>query len=297
MSDTLTDIKVSQQHESRPAPIALGINVEKPKFPQYAVYSKRLESFDAWPEYLPVQKKDMVEAGLVYTGVGDSVRCYFCGGGLRNWEIGDVPMEEHAKWYPKCPHILLVKGQAYIEKLSRGERPETDGADGISSKQDLADEINHIETVAAQSCIEMGYSKDIVAEAITIFISKKENTDFKGTDLCEIIFEIEENPEEHEKSIGGGNAFTESCDKANHAIEVDEQLEPIETLLEENHRLKENQMCKICLDSRADVIFLPCGHMVSCPQCAPALVKCPVCRQTVNGQLKAFFSSVINSNK
>lgn len=62
------------------------------------------------------------------SGVGDSVRCYFCGGGLRNWEHGDVPMEEHAKWYPKCPHILLVKGQAYVDKLSRGEKPDEDVA-------------------------------------------------------------------------------------------------------------------------------------------------------------------------
>ena len=61
-------------------------------------------------------------------GVGDSVRCYHCGGGLRNWEEGDVPFEEHAKWYPTCPHVLLVKGQTYVDTLLRGEKPETDGA-------------------------------------------------------------------------------------------------------------------------------------------------------------------------
>jgi hypothetical protein len=57
-------------------------------------------------------------------GVGDGVRCYFCGGGLRDWEQGDVPMEEHGKHYPKCPHVMLVKGQAYIERIQRGEKPE-----------------------------------------------------------------------------------------------------------------------------------------------------------------------------
>lgn len=68
MSENCSDIVVSQQNASRPPPIALGINVEKPKFPQYAVYSKRLDSFENWPEYLPVAKEDLVEAGLVYTG-------------------------------------------------------------------------------------------------------------------------------------------------------------------------------------------------------------------------------------
>ncbi|XP_053391862.1 baculoviral IAP repeat-containing protein 7-A-like isoform X2 [Mercenaria mercenaria] len=279
MSDTLDDVKVLQQHVSRPPPIALGINVEKPKFPQYAIYSKRMESFDLWPEYLPVQKKDVVEAGLVYTGVGDSVRCYFCGGGLRNWEVGDVPMDEHAKWYPKCPHILLVKGQTYIDRIAREEKPEIDGEDGTTIKQDSVDSANHLETAAAQSCIQMGYSKVMVAKAIKIFMTKNGNSDFKGKDLCEILFDIEEYLEELEKSKGKG----------------DEKLEPLESLLEEKQRLKENQMCKICLDSRADWIFLPCGHMV-CPQCAPALIECPVCRQTINGQLKAFFSVTNEAN-
>ena len=59
---------VSQQNASRPPPIGLGINVEKPKFPHYAVFAKRMESFESWPEYLPVKKDDLVEAGLAYTG-------------------------------------------------------------------------------------------------------------------------------------------------------------------------------------------------------------------------------------
>jgi hypothetical protein len=68
MSESSSDVVVSQQKSARPPPIALGINVEKPKFPQYAVYSKRMESFESWPEYIPVKKDDLVEAGLVYTG-------------------------------------------------------------------------------------------------------------------------------------------------------------------------------------------------------------------------------------
>lgn len=68
MSDELDDVKVTQHLASMPPPVSMGINIEKPKFPQYAIYSKRLESFELWPEYLPVDKKDLVEAGLVYTG-------------------------------------------------------------------------------------------------------------------------------------------------------------------------------------------------------------------------------------
>ncbi|OWF44104.1 uncharacterized protein LOC110458830 [Mizuhopecten yessoensis] len=37
-----------------------------------------------------------------YTGNGDISRCYFCGGGLRNWKPGDDPWVEHAHWVTKC---------------------------------------------------------------------------------------------------------------------------------------------------------------------------------------------------
>ncbi|XP_053396396.1 E3 ubiquitin-protein ligase XIAP-like isoform X3 [Mercenaria mercenaria] len=149
---------------------------KKPTFPRNAVYAKRMESFEAWPEYLPVKKVDLVGAGLVYTGVGDSVRCYFCGGGLRNWEKDDVPMEEHAKWYPKCPYVLLVKDQANVEKQ----------VDRNSS------EINPYKSVAAQSCLENDYPEEKVKQAIDIYIQRNGTCKFKGRDLCEIIFELEE---------------------------------------------------------------------------------------------------------
>jgi len=60
------------------------------------------------------------------TGVGDSVRCYHCGGGLRNWEEGDSPMKEHAKWYPTCQHVMIVKGKQYIQRVEQGQDPEMD---------------------------------------------------------------------------------------------------------------------------------------------------------------------------
>ena len=63
-----SDIKITQQRAARPPPITLGINIEKPKFSQYATLSKRLESFKDWEADSPVDKQSLAEAGLVYTG-------------------------------------------------------------------------------------------------------------------------------------------------------------------------------------------------------------------------------------
>ena len=47
---------------------------------------------------------------------------------------------------------------------------------------------------------------------------------------------------------------------------------------QENQKLKEAQTCKICLVKEIRVVFIPCGHLMSCVNCARKLKKCAVCR-------------------
>ena len=52
-----------------------------------------------------------------FQGISDHVRCFHCGNGLRNWEKGDDPWSEHARWYPDCHFVLLKKGQDFIDEV------------------------------------------------------------------------------------------------------------------------------------------------------------------------------------
>uniref|UniRef100_A0A182QLR8 RING-type domain-containing protein n=1 Tax=Anopheles farauti TaxID=69004 RepID=A0A182QLR8_9DIPT len=61
-------------------------------------------------------------------------------------------------------------------------------------------------------------------------------------------------------------------------------------LQEENSRLREERECKICLTREVGVVFCPCGHLVSCVQCAPAIYNCPVCRALITGRIRTFLS-------
>lgn len=36
----------------------------------------------------------------VLAGAGDRVLCFHCGGGVKSWQRGEDPWEEHAKHYP-----------------------------------------------------------------------------------------------------------------------------------------------------------------------------------------------------
>ena len=51
------------------------------------------------------------------TGFSDNVKCFYCNGGLRNWEKGDDPWHEHARWFPTCRFVLNVKGQDYVNAV------------------------------------------------------------------------------------------------------------------------------------------------------------------------------------
>lgn len=57
----------------------------------------------------------------------------------------------------------------------------------------------------------------------------------------------------------------------------------------DERRLK-NVECKICMAEEVGVVFLPCGHLLSCVMCAPAMVTCPLCRQQIRGRVRTFLS-------
>ncbi|XP_067674754.1 uncharacterized protein [Haliotis asinina] len=65
---------------------------------------------------------------------------------------------------------------------------------------------------------------------------------------------------------------------------------------EETQQLKESSVCKICLEDPANIVFLPCGHLVACAMCAPALERCPVCRKHNRGSVRVYLANHLKNN-
>uniref|UniRef100_A0A8C3MAR8 RING-type E3 ubiquitin transferase n=1 Tax=Geospiza parvula TaxID=87175 RepID=A0A8C3MAR8_GEOPR len=59
---------------------------------------------------------------------------------------------------------------------------------------------------------------------------------------------------------------------------------------EQLRRLQEERMCKVCMDRDVSVVFVPCGHLVACEECALNLRLCPICRAAIRGTVRAFMS-------
>lgn len=84
---------------------------QRSEYSLFALKSMRLLSFQTWLSYMSQKPEDLAEAGFFYTGVGDRTMCFHCGGGLKDWEENDEPVQEHALWFSQC---------AYIRRLLRG---------------------------------------------------------------------------------------------------------------------------------------------------------------------------------
>jgi E3 ubiquitin-protein ligase XIAP len=91
--------------------------IKRPEHPEYMLDSKRLESYTDWPKTMKQKPKDLSDAGFYYTGKGDRVMCFSCGGGLKDWEVDDDPWEQHAMWYSNCSYVKLIKGPEFISQV------------------------------------------------------------------------------------------------------------------------------------------------------------------------------------
>ncbi|KAJ2951083.1 hypothetical protein O0L34_g5463 [Tuta absoluta] len=106
------------------------VRMPGPVHQKYASEAARLRSFKDWPRCMPQKPEDLAEAGFFYTGQGDKTKCFYCDGGLRDWEPEDVPWEQHARWFDRCAYVQLVKGREYVQKViseatSPAEKSET----------------------------------------------------------------------------------------------------------------------------------------------------------------------------
>ncbi|XP_063628914.1 death-associated inhibitor of apoptosis 1-like [Cydia splendana] len=96
------------------APPATGASV--PPHPRCNTKAAHLRTFKDWPKSMKQKPEELAEAGFYYTGRSDKTKCFYCDGGLKDWEEDDVPWEQHARWFDRCAYVQLVKGEDYVQK-------------------------------------------------------------------------------------------------------------------------------------------------------------------------------------
>ena len=61
-----------------------------------------------------------------------------------------------------------------------------------------------------------------------------------------------------------------------------------EKAIKEAQILKDQLMCKLCMDNTVKVTLVPCGHLATCSSCAKPLLECPICRAAITAKQTTF---------
>ncbi|XP_017784576.1 PREDICTED: baculoviral IAP repeat-containing protein 7-B-like [Nicrophorus vespilloides] len=283
----------------------LGVHAHKgPKKPKYGTIESRLNTFTNWPQDLIQTPDILAQAGFYYEGSGDQVRCFHCDGGLKHWDPHDEPWTEHARWFPSCGFVMMLKGQDFIlacaPELDGNTRQELDTRLAAKEKRSIEQEVqNQLLLPPAIAALNIG----IHVGRVKLAIREKIGRTGSGFTSRDALIESALNLQCYEEDLDGDEEMSRRVSATlNHVIEnsleqkketrpPDEAAkEPKISLEEENRLLKEARLCKICMDCEVGIVFLPCAHLATCINCAPNLGDCPVCRSAIKATVRTFLS-------
>ncbi|CAI9717316.1 baculoviral IAP repeat-containing protein 7-A [Octopus vulgaris] len=283
---------------------------DSPVHPHFTSLSERLKTFSSWPKNKSQKPESLADAGFFHNGKSDTVICFSCGRTLCDWDEDEEPWHKHAQYSPKCTFVQQMKGSKYITEAS-GKSKEfsnnqelensspienylsepTEGsssvedvtafpntpASGILPKfADLKLNSSFMDTPSVLAVLSIGYKRNLVKRIVKNKIKETGSSFSSASELLEVI--------EKSSDLNDVNDVNDEEQGAQAGIR-DSNAD----LIAENNMLKEGQLCKICLDEKLSVVFLPCGHFVCCVTCGSLLTVCPVCRKNILHLVKVIF--------
>ncbi|XP_019365661.1 PREDICTED: baculoviral IAP repeat-containing protein 7 isoform X1 [Gavialis gangeticus] len=279
-----------------------------PEYPEMRMEEMRLATFHNWPPYNEMYPEQLAHAGFFYTGHGDTVKCFYCDGTMRDWMLGDDPWREHAKWFPRCEFLLQSKGRAFVTRVqetyfnpqeplgdswSRDEQEPSAIQDPMGNRE-LPSPLD--QSCVVQNVLQMGFDHSLV---ISLAQSKYLLTGTCYLSESELVSDLLQTTGEESTSAEGNRVHVDPAprDSGTSGLKGEAQAEcskesagPTLSTEEQLRCLQEERMCKVCMDKDVSVVFVPCGHLVACAECAPNLRRCPICRASIQGSVRTFLS-------
>ena len=145
-------------------------------------------------------------------------------------------------------------------------------------------------------------------ESVKVSNKVKENIPFE---VLEYLENIERENQKCKEALGFMETFMKRYEKLN--IQNQNLQLQIQTLQDQNlnfenkntnlevqaknleaqaKNLEDAHMCKICMENEICFVFIPCGHLITCENCAVNrdLKNCPICRKQITKRVKTYLS-------
>lgn len=300
--------------------------VSIPKHQEYDNFTARLATYSAWSIDF-IDPVDLAKAGLFFTGFRDEVTCYFCGNHLHSWERGEVPENEHARFFPNCKLTHNMESEDLINE------EDDDAYDPDPFYRQFFSESARLETyrdwksvISQEELAKNGFIYQHTGDRVQCVFCRKCFSDWKPEDRIPNVhyrfspecpfaagFETRNVPlvciseqQNIDKILLEFGFRIEDISNAKlvfrrtYGSEKSYEINDICNILletnvkhepSENHEqdtnLDERRQCKICFDGLVDMVLLPCGHLFCCRVCANILSNCSMCRKKITGRVQA----------
>lgn len=271
-----------------------------------------------------ISVEDLALAGFYFFKRPDKVKCAFCHLALEGFETGDTAIGEHMKFSPNCPLLAKRRSTGNIpidEIVFRQRMPSISSYDEVGpvktrklSKEHKYPEyglpqsrLNSFETwpigikqkpheLAAAGFFYSGQSDMVICFSCGLYLNQWESND---------------NPwVEHKKWLTKEcNYLNLNQDTVMEEVRKYDEFKKLEAIEKNIKSLKINKaaaekdgtetqketdlenVCKICLDRKSQIIFLPCRHVAVCGSCVFGIGdKCPICRTEIKEKFNIFYS-------
>lgn len=282
--------------------------------------SNRLKTFQMYPpwpkDYVDIKK--LAKAGFFYAFNGDNVHCAFCRGQVCRWDRDDDPMTEHTRHFTTCPFIM--GGEVGNEPIGEDpfpgpKRPRPYDVCGAYPNFPPSDPRYEREQQSYLVPTPPGHNDQRQQPSqpqrqLTQQQNQPPNTSPSEPQLHsqgQLINQVTQDrvqPPPRLPSIESQVNVNEQNQTRNSLI--CQQLRNQEYILHQQQHLSNpsnvvsrnqssdhpsndlNGICKICYTNAIELVFLPCGHSVSCLSCALRLHDCPFCRETITTRIRTY---------
>lgn len=274
----------------------------------------RLKTFldNGWTNSFVIAE-ELARVGFYYFKRPHVVKCAFCFVPIYDFGDGFNPLREHSNRSPNCPLIRrritdnIPIDNDLLDQILPPPSYDVCGYTEVRRRSKIEEKIKHPEFKLLEHRLKSFKTWPIgikqrpqeLAEAGLFYSGQSDSTICFSCGLELSQWEPNDNAwVEHKKHA------KEECDflKINHKtvkLNVEkmakvEKLQKVEDTCikrDESPKVEFEALCKICLEGKSSVIFLPCRHVAVCGQCVFGIAKdCPICRTPIEEAMAFYYS-------
>nr|XP_053656418.1 baculoviral IAP repeat-containing protein 3-like [Cherax quadricarinatus] len=304
--------KIQYIHQKNLPPLKLNdiVPSNTPLIPRFSTFERRRRTFPPADNTEDIFKgnfpnlETLVEAGF-FTDKNETC-CFYCAGKIRTVSREDDPWIEHAKWFPTCSFLRVMKGDNFI-KHCYYTLNNLNKKTFIKENEIYELTENDMKKILSLPMFER--FKDFSTDEVLFYVIKKEILENGCIPLnrshffnlaervCDIsntgkfilkkdvkkLVEKRYDPKKKIKPILKKKTSREKILENYTEIKNDDLNEFEMRILSNLRNNSLNDVCCICTEKGREIVFLPCTHIAFCKNCYLKLdqKKCPLCRKEI----------------